>query len=97
MMSKYRKYNWPGLFKAFEESGLTQTAFCQEHNLSLKYFNQQLKRFVQERHGLTKVEVAKPESLVGVMTVEYGRCRIHCLPGTAIDDIAQLLVSLSHD
>ena len=96
-MSTYRKYDWPRLFKAFEESQLTQTAFCQEHNLNPKYFSQRQKRFVQECHGLTKVEIAKPESLVSNMMIEYGQCRIHCSAGTAVKEITQLLRSLSHD
>lgn len=96
-MAKYRKYDWPSLLKAFEQSDLTQTAFCQEHNLNPKYFSQRLKRFAQERHGLTQVEVAKPESLVSGMTIDYGRCRIHCSPGATAGDIAQLVRSLCHD
>ncbi|WP_425402633.1 IS66 family insertion sequence element accessory protein TnpA [Gynuella sunshinyii] len=38
-MATYRKYNWPKLFQSFEQSDLTQAAFCQQHDLNPKYFS----------------------------------------------------------
>ncbi len=38
-MTKQRKYDWPKLIEAFNQSGLTQTQFCEENNLNPKYFS----------------------------------------------------------
>ncbi|MCB5163021.1 IS66 family insertion sequence element accessory protein TnpA [Marinomonas algarum] len=35
-MATYQKYNWPELFEAFEQSELSQTAFCKQRNINPK-------------------------------------------------------------
>ncbi|MCH9665925.1 MAG: hypothetical protein K0U41_08805 [Gammaproteobacteria bacterium] len=92
-MAKYRKYDWPALIAKFEESGQTQTVFCQEHDLNPKYFSQRLKRCMQERNGLAKVEVTLP--LANGIVIEYGQCRIHCAPQMTTPDIVHLVQALA--
>ncbi|MCB5162594.1 IS66 family insertion sequence element accessory protein TnpA [Marinomonas algarum] len=43
-MATYQKYNWLELFEAFEQSKLSQTAFCKQRNINPKYFNVKLKQ-----------------------------------------------------
>jgi hypothetical protein len=52
-MEPYRKYDWPALFLAFEQSGLTQTQFCFEQSLNPEYFSQKRKAALRESNSVT--------------------------------------------
>jgi len=66
-----KKYNWDDLIAAFEGSGLTQSAYCLKHGVSLgsfrKYFYAARKR-VREDGGFAQLTF--PEAPTVVQTVE---------------------------
>ena len=95
-MKKYRKYNWPELVQAFESSGLTQTAFCEQQNLNPKYFSQKrLDLLSLKRSAFDKVDVNKLEPPTTELTLQVGRCIIHCPKDMPIESLTSLVHRLA--
>jgi len=99
-MTTYRKYNWPELFEAFEQSELTQTEFCKQHNLNPKYFNiklSQRRQVTTEPSCFSRLQVASPNyppSESSQVVIEHGQCKIHCpaaMSPSAMADLVRLL------
>lgn len=94
-MKKYRKYNWPELVQAFESSGLTQAAFCEQHDLNPKYFSQKRSELLGlKRAAFDKVDVNKLEPTTE-LTIQVGRCHIHCPESMPIESLALLVHHLA--
>ncbi len=78
-MTKYRKHNWIKLFTQFEESSLTQTEFCNQHDLNPKYFSQKLGTHkATQNNAFTKVELEPQQPVATGLMLEVGLCRVHC-------------------
>ncbi len=76
-MRTYRKYNWPELITSFEASGLSQTAFCEQHQINPKYFSQKRAAYLaQSEKAFTKVEVTNGDKVLPTLAIHVGRCRI---------------------
>ena len=76
---KNRKYNWPELLQAFEDSGLTQTQFCNEQNINPKYFSlKRSKMMMGKTNNFVQVEVEKSQPSSLNLTIQVGRCKILC-------------------
>lgn len=97
-MTTYRKYNWPELFALFEQSGLSQTEFCKQHNVNAKYFSQKrllslgkkTARFYRASANLySLIETAKAN---GVNPYEYLKQVFTRLPNmTTKDNLDELI------
>jgi hypothetical protein len=97
-MRKYRKYDWPAIFAEFESSNQTQTQFCNEHDISLRYFNQQLQKHRNsDKTRFIEVEVNAEEagSLETALTITVGRCKIECPTNMPLPSFATLVHSLA--
>jgi hypothetical protein len=91
-MPKHRRYNWPQLFTEFEQSGLTQSEFCKQHDVNPKYFSLKLaKRKARESGAFAQVvvqpEATSPQGLV----LEVGDCKIHCPATMPIPSVVSLV------
>lgn len=90
------KYNWPEIFKTFEESGLSQTQFCKEQNINVKYFNLRYSKHRSDEacdQGFTKIDVQPSES--AALTLQIGQCTIHCSNTMPIDSFVSLVRKLA--
>ena len=95
-MKKYRKYNWPELVQAFESSGLTQTAFCEQQDLNPKYFSQKRSELLGlKRPAFDKVDVNRLEPPTTDLTIQVGRCHIHCPKSMPIESFISLVHHLA--
>ena len=91
-MKSYRKYNWPALLEEFERSGLTQAQFCLDKNINPKYFSQKRKAATASTQtSFTQVTVETPKG----MTLEVGRCKIHCTDTLSLAAIVELVHRLA--
>ncbi len=105
-MSHRKPYNWPRIFSEFEQSGLSQSAFCNQHGLNAKYFS--LKRSKLKCHStqkFSKLVVADSapfevnnhnhrHTLPQTIVIEIGVCKIHCpntLPAASLVDLIKAL------
>ncbi len=94
-MRQYRKYDWPELLKAFDDSGLTQTEFCRQHNINPKYFNQKRSKFrASDKGAFTKIDLpsADPQSS---LVIQVGRCKIHCPESMPLEAFSSLVHQLA--
>jgi len=94
----YQKHNWPALFEKFEESGLSQTEFCKQHELNPKYFSLKLsKRQGFKGTGFAKVNVTPKMSLSPTqgLVLEVGNCKIYCPSAMPIPSFVSLVKSLA--
>lgn len=93
-MAKNRKYDWPVLFEAFEQSGATQTQFCKDNDINPRYFSQKLGHHRQSSNdSFTKIEVNQ-ERLNG-LTLEVGQCKIACPESMPLESLAILVRTLA--
>ncbi len=95
-MSKYRSYNWPQLFTEFEQSGLSQKAFCSQHQINPSYFSTKLtKRKAREAGAFAQVVVTPESRLPPNFVLEVGQCKIHCPAETSVPALASLIKALA--
>jgi|AntAceMinimDraft_1070359.scaffolds.fasta_scaffold31089_3 hypothetical protein len=102
-MKPYRKYDWPALFLAFEQSDLNQTQFCLEQSLNPKYFSQKRKAALREPNtSFTKVMVQPQSDLPTTLDppgqawrIQVGRCHIHSPDNASLTSIAALVEQLA--
>lgn len=88
------KYNWPDIIQSFEGSGLSQTQFCKEQNINVKYFNlkySQHRSMGDTAPAFIKAEVDSASQEIA-LTLQVGRCTVICPANMPI----QSLVSLVH-
>lgn len=91
-----RKYNWSQLFADFELSGLSQTDFCKQHDINPKYFSLKLSKSKALVDAVFARAVVNPEPLsTAGITLEVGRCRIHCPNTLAISSFIALVNALA--
>lgn len=78
-MRTYRKYNWPELIASFEESGLSQTVFCEQRQINPKYFSQKrAAQLAKSESVFAKVEVTNVDKPSSSLAIQVGRCCIQC-------------------
>ena len=94
-MRQYRKYHWPDIFSAFEQSGLTQADFCKQHNINPKYFSLKWARYKREKSGFTPVVVESTQFVTHGVVLEVGQCKIHCPATMSTESLATLIRSLA--
>ena len=102
-MKPYRKYDWPALLSAFEQSSLNQTQFCLEKDINPKYFSQKRKAALRESNpSFTKVimqsqsDASAPLNQLGqVWRIQVGRCHIHSPDNASAASIAALVEQLA--
>ncbi len=95
-MSKYRSCNWPQLFAEFEQSGLSQKAFCSQHQINLSYFSARLaKRKAREAGAFAQVVVASENHLLASFVLEVGQCKSHCPAGGSMPALVSPLIRQS--
>lgn len=98
-MTQYRKYNWPELFAAFEQSGLSQVDFCKQHNLNAKYFSLKLANHksavVPTDSAFTRVTVVPELAATSELIVAVGHCKIYCPNTLSVQSIVNLVKALA--
>ena len=94
-MTTHRKYNWPELLTNFENSNLTQAAFCQQHNLNPKYFNQKWITYRKAQSSFQKVTVDIAQSPSAQLVIRIGRCHIVCPDSMLIESFTSLVHKLA--
>lgn len=99
-MRRYRKYNWSELIENFEASGLSQTEFCQRHDINPKYFSQKRAAFkakVSVAPSFIAVDVAAvaPSSPEAQITLKVGRCTVQCPATLPLSSVADLVKQLA--
>ena len=97
-MSNRRTYNWPQLFAAFEQSGLSQVEFCKQHDLNPKYFSLKLskhKALTQESNPFAHVVVQPDAASSQGLVLEVGNCKIHCPDTMQIPYFVSLIKALA--
>lgn len=94
-MPRQSRYNWPQLIADFEQSDLSQVAFCKQQNLNVKYFNLKLsKHRAQDAGAFTKVEIQPHAVSLHGLVLEVGKCKIYCpdsMPIPSFISLVQLL------
>ena len=72
-----RKYDWAKHIEAWEQSGLSQAAYCRRERLSAVYFSQRLRAhreaFGVGRQALIPVRVEAPPGSTGCLVLHWGQ------------------------
>jgi hypothetical protein len=98
------KYDWPALLAEFERSGLTQTQFCLERKINLRYFNlQRSKRRLRSSPAFAQAVVAPVDTSAPLgshlasasLTLQVGRCRIEWPRDLDLERLAALVLRLA--
>ncbi len=91
-----KKHNWPQLFADYEQSGLSQTEFCQQRELNPKYFSLKLSKCkASKTSAFTKVAVQPEVDHVAGLVLQIGHCKILCPPTMPIPSFVTLLKELA--
>jgi len=94
-MTRRSDEDWQQLLKAFESSGLSQTAFCKQYRICSKGFVRQKKRLKNESSAPSAFITAKPPSApVSEVKVSYGKAILH-LPLSPLEPTLALLKGLA--
>lgn len=95
-MTIRRRYNWPELIAQFEQSGLSQTQFCKQHDLNAKYFSLKLSKLRTQNSGSFVKARVEPETTSSQgLTLQVGRCKIHCPEAMSVQSFVSLVNALA--
>lgn len=95
-MTIRRKYNWPEIFTAYEQSDQTQVEFCKQNDINPKYFNLKLgQRNAPSESPFSKIDIRPASAEVTSLLIEVGNCKVHCPPSMPIQSFATLVRSLA--
>lgn len=95
-MTTRRRYNWPELIAQFEQSGQSQTQFCKQRDLNAKYFSLKLsKHRTKESGSFVKAQVGPEAASPQGLTLQVGRCKIHCPDAMAVQSFVSLVRALA--
>ena len=96
-MARRTQSDWLALFQAFEQSGLTQAAFCAQHDINATYFSSRRTQLLVTRQS-TAFVTAVPEqvsaSSSSMATLHYGKISLQ-IPVHEMKAIAQLMKALA--
>jgi hypothetical protein len=93
-MKRRTHAQWLSLIQEFEQSGLTQSKFCAQHNLNPKYFSLRRAELKAQEGPSAFVQAVSADTQNGErVTIEYGKVEIH-LPASATHAIAHLVKAL---
>lgn len=70
-MIRCHQSEWLALIQEFEQSGLSQTAFCAKRDLNAKYFSLRRTKLLATRQSSAFMAAAFPQS--GTATLHYGK------------------------
>jgi len=94
-MTRYRKYNWPQLFEAFEQSQQTQAEFCKQHELNPKYFSLKWAQHQRSKQTAFSKVVAQEQAPVSPeFVIEVGNCTIRCPLAMPIPSFVSLVKAI---
>ena len=93
---------WLAVAESFDDANLSQTAFCERHDLNIGTFRSWLYRFREERETGTLSKLAKTSKFVEVMAsapaercvVRLGDIEIDFQKLPHVDYLSQLLANL---
>lgn len=93
---KNRRYHWPELLKSFDESGMSQTEFCKQHNINPKYFSLKRSKILNgDASRFGRVDVEKPIASPMNLTIHVGRCKIQCPESMSLESFSALVHQLA--
>ena len=74
-MTRRTPSEWLTLVQEFEQSGLTQTAFCAQHAINPKYFSLRRTKLLAKSRATAFVAAAVPDRLPDnvMATLHYGK------------------------
>lgn len=78
-MPRKTKYNWSELFTEFETLDISQSAFCAEKGINLKYFN-----LCYSKHRKQNSNKAVPVGFVEVRPVSISNPALRLIVGNAV-------------
>lgn len=93
-MKRRSRAQWLSLIQEFEQSGLTQTKFCSQHDLNPKYFSLRRAKLKAPDGASAFVQAVADHHIAERVTIEYGKVIIH-LPVGATQSIAHLVKALA--
>lgn len=94
-MTRRTQSEWQALIQEFEQSGLSQTAFCAQRDLNPKYFSLRRTKLLTKRQSTTFVAATVSQVAdSGTATLHYGNVRLQ-LPVQDTQTIAQLVKALA--
>jgi len=96
-MTRRTQTEWQSLIQQFEQSGMTQVAFCQQQQLNPKYFSlRRAKLRAANVLPASRFVEAAPIRLNDptVMTLQYGTVSLQ-IPTQSIQTVAQLVKALA--
>jgi hypothetical protein len=96
--TKKSRADWLGLARAWEDSGLSQGAFCRERGLKLATFGYWRTQYLREHPGLEPDEgssfvVLEPERRVTSVTLRMGGVELEL--GAEADFLADVLLKMA--
>lgn len=98
-MAQRSRQQWQSLIDDFENSRLTQTAFCKSHNLNPKYFSLKRSKLKLEKANnqtvFFPVVVASSTTANAPIELSVGSVMIKLAPSISPDYLAQLIRSLA--
>lgn len=94
-MTRRTQSEWLALIQEFEQSGLSQTAFCAKRNINATYFSLRRTKLLTKRQSTAFVTATVPQvSDSGTAILHYGKVSLQ-LPARDIQAIAQLVKALA--
>ena len=92
--TRYQRYDWDEVFKDFESSGLSRSAYCKRENINLSTFRLawrragKYKETISRKPSFIKAEV---ESILSGVIVEFPNgVKVSNFPFDRIEDLACL-------
>lgn len=95
-MPRSIRYNWPELLAEFEQSDLSQVAFCKERGIDSKYFNQQRNKHLRKQAAkFTEVKTADSTPNTDGLVLQLGQCKILCPSSMSVNSLVSLVRALA--
>ncbi len=98
-MARRSRQQWQSLIEEFENSQLTQTAFCKSHNLNPKYFSLKRSKLklekINDQAVFSPVVVTPSAAMSAPIELSVGSVMIKLAPSVSPDYLAQLIRSLA--
>ena len=94
-MARRTQSEWLALFQEFEQSSLTQVAFCAQHDINATYFSLRRTKLLAKQQSTAFVTAIPTQvSSSAMTTLHYGKVSLQ-IPTHNIQTIAQLVKALA--
>ena len=94
-MARRSQSEWLALFQAFEQSNLTQVAFCAQHDINATYFSLRRTKLLAKQQSAAFVTVIPSQTSHSAMaSLHYGKVSLQ-IPVHDTQAIAQLVKALA--